>query len=704
MLFKYSEENIQERKSLSDISNLELLEVCSSLYNNSMDDVVNFGLNENLAFYEELDGINCSFGIDENEDVFLNVDDYDDVDDAKEFIKRNGSVITALEEIYDHYGPVKMECTMFPTFSHEGDERGNVTFEALTYDKKKFGTQGAFVVNEVKSWSAGKKDYVPAVEKVNRSIFGRLQESDNSKWRMYNESNTLMAGKMKVDLSELVDLLSDENKYNSALAVLENEEGHPHRNILENVLAKVKPKLENAVRQYVRKSTSTFGKLTERSNIKGSVLKVKTPRGLYQFKIDNDSYEKLKAAKYSSRENIKELEALANQNFFNDVFGFDVKDGSQIDDAIRKVANNFRSNKTGEQRINQYLNNVIDELKQEGFELSEQDVKENALGSILSAKEQLRELKAKVNAEETDADTKRKVEKVLGQFEKKIEFIEKHIGSKAYTGQAYVLYILKLILAPKLGDLMGRIEEKLNEDGSVGSNAVPAERVLLFLNKSQPWTKTDDAMLQEAKQRLGEYGANKIYVVVDGFGYEGYEPVATVANEEFETLKESPVSFQKRIDLLEALYEDDMYVEVCPVGLKNNEVTSILETVFLRENKQVIGAIVPSNETKKYGKRWGEFDKANWQENYCNDLPLVMRENSPAIGMVGVGNAGISQVKSRQLVKEVGWDTWKEVVTPVGISESALEKYKAIYDETYDMYATLAKEEYRGQLKNIFGS
>ena len=702
MLYKHSLESSVEAKNISEVSNKELLELCYVMSKHVVEGNVQFNSSDDLTLNEVLDGIDCVFGINEDEKVFLDVEEYDEREEAEAILKSNPNILQAMQEIYDNYGPVQVECTMFPNFSHQGDDKGNVTYSVLPYDRRKFGQQGAFVIGEIKSYSPKHKNYVKAVDSVRRSVYNRLQEADNSKWRVYNDSHTRMDVSMPFVLEGLQDILLDEDKYAKAMSVLDNPDGDSHRNVLERMLNGVKKQLEKSVNHHISRSNSVFGRVDEKSRIRSSVMNVKTPSGLYKFNIDNKAFERLKRRKYMTRENIKELESLSELNFFNEVFGFDAKDGDEFQKAVGKVANNFRSNKVGEERVNHFLNNVINELKKEGHELIESEVRAKAINQVLAARSDLEEIKQQIAEEEEDPDTMRKINAVVEKLEKKLSFIEKHIGVKGYQGQAYVLYLLKLVLAPKMKNLVDRITERFNEDGHVVSNAVPAEKVLLYVSEAQPWTATEDKMIFEAKQRLTEFNASKVLILVNGEGYEERVPTATNENETYDLQKNSPLSLSRRIDLVSSVYEDDIQVEVDKRGFKEDGPTKILEQVFLRDNKEVVGVICPKNESKTVGSKWNSFDKQQWRENICYELPIPFNEGVSGLGIVGVSDVGISQEKARKIVKEAGLDMWLEMVAPVGISESALSKYKECYEAIYKHYMNIDEEEYRSKMKSMF--
>lgn len=702
MLFKHSIDSVTEVKKLSDISNKQLLELCYVMSKNMVDGNVQF--NEQLTLNEVLDGIECCFGVNENEDLFLEVEDYDEKSAAEEILKKNPTIIQTMSELYSNYGPVKIDCTMFPTFSHVGDDKGNVTYSTLPYDRRKFGQQGAFIVKEVKTWSPKTKDYVNAVESVRRSVMGRLQEADNDKWRVYNETNTKLDFQMPFAIQELQDIINDDSRYSSALKVLDNPPGDHHRNILERVLTSLKPKLEKSIHHHLSRVGSVFGKVNEKSHIRGGVLSVNSPNGNYKIQIDNSDFDRLKTRKYMTRENLKSLEDLSEMKFFNDVFGFDANNSKDFTEAVTRVANHFKSNKTGEERINKFLSLVIDVMKKEGYELVEDEVREKSINNILATQNDIAQIRNQVAEEETDPDTKRKINSSLDKFEKKLNFIKKHINIKSYTGQSYVLYLLKLVLAPKMESLMSRVSESINESGEVISNAVPSNRVLLMVSTAQPWTMTDDQMIFESKQRLREFNASKVVILINGHGYEEQVPTETVVGERFNLQRDNPLSIKRRIDLVSSIYEDDIEVEVCQRGLKEGGPNDILDEVFMKDNNMVVGIISPKNEAQVVGKRWQDFNESNWKETRCNEMPIPFENNINGLGVVGVQDIGISQSKARKIVKESDLELWVEMVAPPGISDKALKKYIETYETLHQHFTNLDEEEYRAKMKNVFWS
>ena len=277
MLFKHAQ-STTESKCISTISNKELLELCYVMSQKIQEGQLTFS--EDFSVSETLDGIECTLGVNEDEDVFLRADEYDEKDEAEAFIKKNPDILHAMSEIYNNYGPVEVDCSLFPTFSHQGDESGNVVYSVLPYDKRKFGQHGAVVVNEVKTWSPGSKSFVPAQEQVKRSTLSCLKEADTSKWRVYGPDTTTLNGSVVLEMTSIMEMLTDESQYQRAVAVLGNPDGNTHKNILENALAKARLSFEKTMHSYVRKSPSNFGRMNEKSNIRGGVLNVKTPSGI----------------------------------------------------------------------------------------------------------------------------------------------------------------------------------------------------------------------------------------------------------------------------------------------------------------------------------------------------------------------------------------------------------------------------------------
>ncbi len=675
----------------NEFSDVEFLEIFKEILPHVQSGEIDLDKIKSVDMVEKMDSSFVHFGINPAGKFFMEssnsgevtADDYkqrfshtfmSDYKAAFESLLQNKLLQSTLQKIVKRVGPVRYDAELFPVLTHTGDEAGYITFVATKYDKSKFGTKGAFVV--FKSWIKDENaQWTRPEPKKNIQIINAIETADSSEWRIYtNEKHAKLSGVVQLKAINVDKMLASPEAIDEAIEVLSARGNTTIKSHLKNVIADLKEKLQGVLDKYAEETSSIFSKPDSPSSIEGVVLRIKKANGdIFEIKGTSNAFDTLKKQTWATRSSLAELEAVTEGSFLKDALGLKTSQAAALNRAIKEFGAKFTSKeKNPEKREHEFILKLFDEMRNKDAMVTPEETKKRVNQIFEVAKNQLAVIVDEFKSQKIDPDSKRKSLESLKAIIDKFDTIEKTINTDM-PDEAFQLYIFKFMLDRRLKQYAGQHMNAAEQDYSQYYQGVTP--VIIWNGRAQPWHRGHDAMIQLAKKKLEELGAEKILILIVKGG-------KTSMNKE-----ENPLTEKDQKALVEAVYAGDDSVVVSDTPLANGSLFAIIQK--LGEMKAyMVGWLAGNDRIEDYRKLLNSFNASVWLKDHAS-LPIKVNAKGIAdVEMIETPRV-MSGTAARESAKTSDFKSWLANVAPAHSQKNkeAVGIYKQIYDLLNSMKA-----------------
>jgi len=675
-------EGISRFAGKSELSDIEFLEIFKELLPYIKKGKIDLSKVKNIDMVEKMDSLFLHLGVNELGKFFIESSNSGEVT-ADNYVQKFGHMFFAdhkasfesliqnkilqdtLQKIYKKVGAIRYDAELFPLLTHSGDETGQVTFVATRYDRKKFGTNGAIVVFKASLKDANQQWKTPD-PKINEKLVSFIESADSASWRIYtNEKHAKLSGNVEFNVENVDDMLSSPEQIDSAIQTISARGNTTIKKHLKTVIAELKVKLQDVLDKWADKTTSVLGKKDNFSPIEGVILRIKQANGdMFQVKGTSKAFDVLKQQAWATRMNLMDLESVTEGKFLKDALGLKTNQAAALNKAIKDASEAFSTDKTGEEAEGIFLAHLYKTLQEEGVSVNGAAVKQKALAIFTEAKNTLQAIVTKFKTENLDPDSKRKsqqaLEMIMTNFIKIDEALKANIPDEAYP-----LYLLKFLLNRRLHAYAGKHMHSDAQDFSkFYEGQIP---VILWNGRAQPWHVGHDAMIQVAKDKLQELGAQKILIMIVKGGKTS------------EDATQNPLTEEQQRQLIETIYAGDNTVEVSPIVLSSSNHVEIYNKME-KAGAYIVGWLAGEDRIETYRKDLMRFNGKMWVKDHAK-LPVRVNERGiPDVEMIQTPRV-MSGTQARESASTMGFEEWAQLVIPKDkqSDKKVIKAYKAVY-------------------------
>lgn len=675
----------------NEFSDVEFLEIFKELLPYVQSGEIDLDSVKSVDMVEKMDSSFIHFGINPAGKFFMEssnsgevtADDYQqrfshtfmaDYKAAFASLLENKLLQTTLQKIFKKVGAIRYDAELFPVLTHTGDESGYITFVATRYDKAKFGTKGAFVV--FKSWIKDENaQWTRPEPKKNIALIGAIEAADSAEWRIYtNEKHAKLSGVVQLKALNVDKMLSTPEAIDEAIEVLSARGNTTIKAHLKNVIGDLKEKLQGVLDKYAEETSSIFSKPDSPSSIEGVVLRIKKANGdIFEVKGTSNAFDTLKKQTWATRSSLSELEATVEGSFLKDALGLKTAQAAALNRHIKDFAATFSSKeKNPEKREHEFLLKLFDAMQNKDAMVSPEETKKRVNQIFEVAKNQLAVIIDEFKSQKIDPDSKRKSLEALKTIIDKFDTIEKTVNTDM-PDEAFQLYIFKFMLDRRLKQYAGQHMNAAEQDFSKFYEGVTP--VIIWNGRAQPWHRGHDAMIQLAKKKLEELGAEKILILIVKGGKSSMNK------------DENPLTEKDQKALVEAVYAGDASVVVSDTPLANGSLFAIIQK--LGEMKAyMVGWLAGEDRIGDYEKLLKSFNASVWLKDHAS-LPIKVNSKGVAdVQMIQTPRV-MSGTAARESAKTMDFKGWLANVAPAHSqkNKAAVGIYKQIYELLNSMKA-----------------
>ncbi len=675
----------------NEFSDVEFLEIFKELLPHVQSGEIDLDKVKTVDMVEKMDSSFVHFGLNQAGKFFMEssnsgevtADDYQqrfshtfmsDYKAAFASLLENKPLQSTLQKIFKKVGAIRYDAELFPVLTHTGDESGYITFVATKYDKAKFGTRGAFVV--FKSWIKDENaQWTRPDPKKNLTLLNAIESADSAEWRIYtNEKHAKLSGVVKLKAMNVDKMLSTPEAIDDAIEVLSARGNTTIKAHLKNVIADLKEKLQGVLDKYAEETSSIFSKPDSPSSIEGVVLRIKKANGdIFEVKGTSNAFDTLKKQTWATRSSLAELEAVTEGSFLKDALGLKTAQAAALNRAIKEFGATFTSKeKNPEKREHEFLLKLFDAMQNKDAMVPPEETRKRVQQIFEVAKNQLSVIIDEFKSQNIDPDSKRKSLESLKAIIDKFDTIEKTVNTDM-PDEAFQLYIFKFMLDRRLKQYAGQHMNAADQDYSKYYKGVTP--VIIWNGRAQPWHRGHDAMIQLAKKKLEELGAEKILILIVKGG-------KTAQNKE-----ENPLTEKDQKALIEAIYANDKDVVVSDTPLANGSLFAIIQK--LGEMKAyMVGWLAGDDRIEDYKKLLKSFNASVWLKDHAT-LPIKVNSKGVAEVEMILTPRVMSGTAARESAKTSDFKSWLSNVAPQHSQKNkeAVGIYKQIYELLNSMKA-----------------
>jgi len=677
----------------SQFTNKDFLEVLKKLAEET-DNVgkseftINFLENKSVDMVEKMDASFMQFGLDPKgkffmepnyggpvtiENVKAKFGFKKDSFDSFMALYENKKFQEALQQIFKFYGPFKFDAEMFPTFTHEGTKDGDVVFASTRYKKDKFGKFGGFVV--FKTWLFEKSNYdwkrpEPALNSAIIAKFKDLSSSFMDEWKIYsNDADMRLPGSIKVDVGNLAEYLADETKYQELLAALSTTKKSELRTRFLPVINSLRVQLQEALDNYANNTSSKLG--DSKSKVEGVVLRIKAKDGdVFEVKGTSEDFAKQAKIVWQDRMKIKDIESAFYENVLKNALNAQVYNqetktwDTEVTSAkLTKVVNNISSKlNPKEETIQSYLEALLPFITPTPQE-SVKELNTKLKVEIFKAREELKAVEEglKDRQQVLDIDSFRKTKDFINSLKIILNDYEIILTGKGTNEQKYVA-ILEKFFGKKMEHA---IVAKKPQDSS--EEFAKRTKVILWSGRAQPWHKGHHNMVELAKGKLEELGADKVFIVI----IRGADSSTNV--------EENPLQKEEQEKLINLVYANDPKVELSEVFPPSPAPQILVNKLIYEKGYIVVGWLAGDDRIDSYQKFIDGYVPQAFKSNH-EYAPIDFNPKTGKKAELIKTPRVMSGTESRELTLKLPFEQWFAKVAPAGVSSSAKKEYEKVYN------------------------
>ncbi len=586
----------------------------------------------------------------------------------------NKKVQDALQQIFKFYGPFKFDAEMFPTFTHEGNKNGDVVFASTRYKKDKFGKFGGFVV--FKAWLFDKSafDWKRPEPSLNAAIIAKfkdLSSSFNNDWRIYsNDADMRLPGSIKIDIGNLAEYLADENKYQDLLAALGTTKKSELRTRFLPVIGSLRTQLQQALDNYANNTSSKLG--DSKSKVEGVVLRIKARDGdVFEVKGTSEDFAKQAKIVWQDRMKIKDIEAAFYENVIKNVLNAQIYnpetktwDSDVTSTKVTKAVNNISSKlNPKEETIQSYLEALIPYITPTPQD-SVKELKTKLKVEIFKAREELSSIEdgLKDSQQVLDVDSFRKTKDFINSLKVILNDYEIILTGSGSNEQKYIA-ILEKFFGKKMEHA---IVAKKPQDST--EEFAKRTKVILWSGRAQPWHKGHHNMIELAKGKLEELGADKVFIVI----IRGADSSTNV--------EENPLQKEEQEKLINLVYANDSKVELSEVFPPSPAPQILINKLIYEKGYIVVGWLAGDDRIDSYKQFIDGYVPQAFKSNH-DYAPIDFNPKTGGKKPELIKTPRVmSGTESRELTLKLPFDQWLAKVAPSGISTAAKKEYEKVYN------------------------
>lgn len=440
---------------LTDVAFLKFLEKIQPL---SKEGKLDLSVNDSISVTEKLDGSPCMFGLNDNKKFYMEsansgevtVDNADRFDNpftshffhALKFLGSYKPFQDRLKSIFSKFGTFKVSSEMFPVLTHKGDEFGDIVFASTKYNKEKLGNKGAFVC-----FDSFNKDG------ENNDVLKEIVNTKDTEWKVYDihQHGSLKRERLVFNLSGIQHLINDPKKLEAASALLRKRKESPEKDALKKVIFDVKKQLQETLDKYAESINTFLAGTNGQYPVEGVVMKIHLPSEDIFFKGTSEVFHQIAEKTWRTRKLLGNIEKVLDGDFLLNVLGLSTNNATTINREIALARQKVGSG-TEEATLNKVALELYNALKKDGVEVDSTIVRQKATKAIerstkaLNATiEKWKEIRSTVDPD-TVSKTDTQIKYVIDRFNK----LQAAVTSGQYTGIAYVVYLLRLLLDKKI--------------------------------------------------------------------------------------------------------------------------------------------------------------------------------------------------------------------------------------------------------------
>jgi len=465
---KLNEENLGEAKlsiqrfsGANEMSDTEFLSFLQKIQPLVKQGKMNLAVTDQASVTEKLDGSPCKWGLNAQGQFFVESANSGEVTisnadklnnpftvhfyEALNFLNSYKPFQNKLQAVKKKHGAFKVSSEMFPVLTHKGDELGDIVFASTKYNKSKLGNKGAFVCFSAVCEKHGEDN----------TVVQELESPDDPEWKIYNinKHGSLSREGLVFNLSGIQKLVASPNKLKEAEALLRSRKESPEKDTLKKIIRKVKEQMQGVLDQYAERiNTFLSSDASRQYPVEGVVLKIDLPDEPIFIKGTSEIFHKIAEKTWGTRKAAGNTEKVLDGDFLTKVLGLTTSHAATLNKAVA-AAKQRVGQVTDDESANKIALEVYNQLKTT-VDMSPAAVRSRANEVIGSAKKEFQATKTEwekiKKAKEVDPDTIEKTENQLDFLQKKIDNISNAIEKPPYQGDAYTIYLLRMLLDKRI--------------------------------------------------------------------------------------------------------------------------------------------------------------------------------------------------------------------------------------------------------------
>jgi hypothetical protein len=457
--------SIQRFSGANEMSDAEFLRFLQKIQPLVKQGRMDLSVTDQASVTEKLDGSPCKWGLNANGQFFMESANSGEVTvgGAEKFnnpftvhfyqtlIFLNGykPFQAKLQAVKNKHGAFKVSSEMFPVLTHKGDELGDIVFASTKYNKSKLGNKGAFVCFGATCEKHG--------EEKSAEIVQMLESPEDPEWKIYNinKHGSLSREGLVFNLAGIQKLIGSPDKLSQAEALLRSRKESPEKDALKKIMAKVKQQMQGVLDQYAERINTFLSSDPSRQYpVEGVVLKIDLPDEPIFIKGTSEIFHKIAEKTWGTRKAAGNTEKVLDGDFLTKVLGLSTSHAATLNKSV--AAAKQKTGETGGDDVsaNKIALEVYNQLKREGEDMSPKAIKARAMEVIGAAQKEFQETKAQweklKKGKEVDPDTIEKTESQLSFLQKKVDNINQAIVKPPYQGEAYIVYLLRMLLDKRI--------------------------------------------------------------------------------------------------------------------------------------------------------------------------------------------------------------------------------------------------------------
>lgn len=455
--------SIQRFSGANEMTDIEFLNFLQKIQPLVRQGKMNLAVTDQASVTEKLDGSPCKWGLNAQGQFFVESANSGEVTisgaeklnnpftvhfyEALKFLSSYKPLQNKLQSVKKKHGAFKISSEMFPVLTHKGDELGDIVFASTKYNKSKLGNKGAFVCFSATCEKHG--------EEKSDEILSMVESTDDPEWKVYNinKHGSLSREGLVFNMTGIQKLITSPEKLKEAEMLLRSRKESPEKDTLKKVIRKVKNEMQSVLDQYAERiNTFLSSDASRQYPVEGVVLKIDLPDEPIFIKGTSEIFHKIAEKTWGTRKAAGNTEKVLDGAFLTKVLGLTTSHAATLNKAVASAKEKV-GQVTDDESANKVALEVYNQLKTTA-DMSPKAVRARANDVISAAKNEFSSTSTEWDkikkSKEVDPDTIEKTENQLNFLQKKIDNISDAIENPPYQGEAYTVYLLRMLLDKRI--------------------------------------------------------------------------------------------------------------------------------------------------------------------------------------------------------------------------------------------------------------